>query len=62
MTTVMRKTDSLVSVPQQALERVREVLRAVAAGDPVDDAASAAQAAYALAALPQVQRMTTVVA
>lgn len=52
MTNVVRKPDSVVLVTQQAIDKVREVLRAVAAGEPVDNASAAAQAAYALAALP----------
>jgi hypothetical protein len=52
MTTVLRKPDSVVLVTQQAIDKVRGVLRAVAAGEPVDNASAAAQAAYALAALP----------
>lgn len=62
MTTVVKKQDSVVPVPTQALDRVREVLRAVAAGEPVDDARSAALAAYALAALPPAPRREMYVA
>jgi hypothetical protein len=56
MTTVMRRAESVIPVSQQALEKAREVLRAVAAGEPVDNAQAAAQAAYALAALPPAPR------
>ena len=48
----MKKQDSTVPVTQQALDKVREVLRAVAAGEPVDTPTYAALAAYALAGLP----------
>lgn len=40
------------TVPSQALDRARDVLRQVAAGEPVDTPAAAAEAARALAALP----------
>jgi hypothetical protein len=56
MTTVVKKTESVVPVPAQALDKVREVLRAVAAGEPVDNPSAAAAAAYALAALPPTPR------
>jgi hypothetical protein len=49
-------------VTQQAIDMVREVLRGVAAGEPVDNAQSAAQAAYALAALPPSPRQDQLVA
>jgi hypothetical protein len=49
-------------VTQQALAMVREVLRAVAAGEPVDNASCAAQAAYALAALPPSPRQEQLIA
>lgn len=62
MTTVLRKQDSVVPVPRQALDKVRELLRAIAAGDPVDNASVAAQAAYALAALPPSPRQEPFVA
>ncbi len=62
MTTVVKKADSVVLVPAQALDKVREVLRAVAAGEPVDNAGSAALAAYALAALPPAPRREAYVA
>ena len=52
MTTVLRKPETVVLVTQQAIDKVREILRAVAAGEPVDNATAATQAAYALAALP----------
>jgi hypothetical protein len=39
-------------VAESAIEKVRAVLRAVAAGEPVDNPSAAAEAAYALAALP----------
>jgi hypothetical protein len=61
-TTVLRKPESVVLVTQQAIDKVREVLRAVAAGEPVDNASCAAQAAYALAALPPAPRETRHVA
>ena len=41
-----------ICLPDPALDEVRAVLRAVAAGEPVDNAFAAAQAARALAALP----------
>ena len=56
MTDVVRKADSVVPVPLTALDKAREVLRAVAAGEPVDNAQAAALAAYALAALPPQHR------
>jgi hypothetical protein len=62
VTTVLRKTDSVVPVTQQALDKVREVLRAVAAGEPVDNASAAAAAAYALAALPPSPRQERLIA
>ncbi|HTL22866.1 MAG TPA: hypothetical protein VL281_02415 [Mycobacteriales bacterium] len=62
MTTVLRKTDSVVLVTQQAIDKVREVLRAVAAGEPVDNASAAAAAAYALAALPPSPRQERLIA
>jgi hypothetical protein len=62
MTTVVKRQDSVVLVPAQALEKVREVLRAVAAGEPVDNASAATLAAYALAALPPAQRQASYVA
>ena len=49
-------------VTQQAVDMVREVLRAVAAGERVDNAACAAQAAYALAALPPSPRQERLIA
>lgn len=49
-------------VTQQAVDMVRDVLRAVAAGEPVDNAQCAAQAAYALAALPPSPRQDQLVA
>ena len=52
MTNVVRKLDTVVHVPAQAIEKAREVLRLVAAGEPVDNASCATLAAYALAALP----------
>jgi hypothetical protein len=52
MTTIVRKPESVVLVTAQAIDKVREVLRLVAAGEPVDNASAAAQAAHALAALP----------
>jgi hypothetical protein len=51
-----------VLVTERAVEMVREVLRAVAAGEPVDNAACAAQAAYALAALPPSPRHEQLIA
>ena len=57
MTDVVRKSDTVVPVPVLALDKVREVLRAVAAGDPVDTPQAAALAAYALAALPPQHRL-----
>lgn len=51
MTSLMQN-DQDVAVPAQALDQVRDVLRQVAAGDPVDTPAAAAEAAHALAALP----------
>ena len=45
-----------VLVQEEALEKVVAVLRQVAAGEPVDTAAAAAEAAHALAALPPRQR------
>jgi len=62
MTTVVKNPDSVVLVPRQALDKVREVLRAVAAGEPVDNPSSAALAAYALAALPPAPRRERYVA
>ena len=62
MTTVMRKPESVVVVTQQSLDKVRELLRAVAAGEPVDNASCAAQAAYALAALPPSPRQDLLIA
>jgi hypothetical protein len=62
VTTVVRKRESTVLVTQQAIDMVREVLRGVAAGEPVDNAQSAAQAAYALAALPPPPRQDQLVA
>jgi hypothetical protein len=62
MTTVIRKTDSVALVPEQALEKVREVLRLVAAGEPVDTPSYAALAAYALAALPPSPRRERLIA
>lgn len=62
MTTVVKKQDSVVMVPTHALDKVREVLRAVAAGEPVDNAQSATLAAYALAALPPAPRRERYVA
>jgi hypothetical protein len=62
VTTVLRKTDSVVLVTQQAIDKVREVLRAVAAGEPVDNASAAAAAAYALAALPPSPRLERLIA
>lgn len=62
MTTVLRKTESVVLVTQQAIDKVREVLRAVAAGEPVDNASAAAAAAYALAALPPSPRQEQLIA
>lgn len=52
MSATQRKPEDVVPVPQQALEKVRRVLRAIAAGEPVDNAQAAAEAAHALAALP----------
>lgn len=51
MTSLMHE-DQDVTVPTHALDQAREVLRQVAAGDPVDTPAAAAEAARALAALP----------
>jgi hypothetical protein len=62
VTTVLRKNESVVLVTQQAIEKVREVLRAVAAGEPVDNASAAAAAAYALAALPPSPRQERLIA
>jgi hypothetical protein len=62
VTTVVRKSESTVLVTQQAVGMVREVLRAVATGERVDNAACAAQAAYALAALPPSPRQGELVA
>ena len=62
MTTIVRKPESVVSVTQQAIDKVREVLRLVAAGEPVDNASCAAQAAYALAALPPSPRREQLIA
>ncbi|HUR50826.1 MAG TPA: hypothetical protein VMZ11_01760 [Mycobacteriales bacterium] len=62
MTTVLRKPERVVLVTQQAVDMVREVLRAVAAGEPVDNASTAAQAAYALAALPPSPRQEHLIA
>jgi hypothetical protein len=62
MTTIVRKQESVVLVTQQAIDKVREVLRAVAAGEPVDNASCAAQAAYALAALPPSPRQERLIA
>jgi hypothetical protein len=62
MTTVMGRRDSVVPVTQQAIDQVRELLRAVAAGEPVDNAACAAKAAYALAALPPSPRQEPLIA
>jgi len=47
-----REKAQVVPVAADALEQVRVLLRAVAAGEPVDNAQVAAQAAHALAALP----------
>jgi hypothetical protein len=58
----MRKRESTVLVTQQAVDMVRDVLRAVAAGEPVDNASCAAQAAYALAALPPSPRQERLIA
>lgn len=52
MSATRREADQVVPVPERALEKVRELLRAVAAGEAVDNAQAAAQAAHALAALP----------
>ena len=52
MTAVVRKPESVVPCTEQALAKAREVLRLVAAGEPVDNPTYAAMAAYALAALP----------
>lgn len=52
MSTAFREDIVLVQVPEPALNKVRAVLRAVAAGEPVDTPSAAAEAAYALAALP----------
>jgi hypothetical protein len=62
VTTVLRKPDSLVPVTRQALDKARAVLRAVAAGEPVDNASAAAAAAYALAALPPSPRQERLIA
>jgi hypothetical protein len=62
VTTVLRKSESVVPVTQQALDKVRAVLRAVAAGEPVDNASAAAAAAYALAALPPSPRQEQLIA
>lgn len=56
------KNDNLVPVSAEALDKVRALLRAIAAGDPVDNATVAAQAAYALAALPPSPRHEMLVA
>lgn len=55
------RTDDVL-VAADALEQVREVLRAVAAGEPVDNAQAAAQAAHALASLPPAPRPARFVA
>jgi hypothetical protein len=62
VTTVLRKNESVVLVTQQAIDKVREVLRAVAAGEPVDNPSAAAAAAYALAALPPSPRQERLIA
>ena len=62
MTTVVRKPESVVPVPEQALAKAREVLRLVAAGEPVDTPTCAALAAYALAALPPSPRQERLIA
>jgi hypothetical protein len=62
MTTAMRKAESTVPVTQQALDKARAILRAVAAGEPVDTAGMATLAAYALAALPPAPRVEKYVA
>jgi hypothetical protein len=62
MTTVIRKAETTVPVTQQALDKARTILRAVAAGEPVDTASMATLAAYALAALPTPRRAERFVA
>ena len=62
MSTTQREADQVVAVPEGALEQVRALLRAVAAGEPIDNAQAAAQAAHALAALPPAPRRERFVA
>lgn len=52
MNATVTETGIDVLVPKSAIDKVRAVLRAVAAGEPVDTPSVAAQAAHALAALP----------
>jgi hypothetical protein len=55
MSTGVSESTYDVTVSGSAVDMVRAVLRAVAAGEPVDNPCAAAEAAYALAALPPAQ-------
>lgn len=50
---------AVIEVPAGAIAQVRAVLGAVAGGEPVDNPFAAAEAAYALAALPPATRLSS---